>query len=241
MKEAEWLAATDVDLAHVIRETGAFSIPRRARLWVCAYCRWLFMNDFPPPARLALEAAEQYADGRIDHEMLRNARSKARACARRILNAVPPPGPQQRKEGQAATYAALAAETNIRKQATVLAAKQSGAADTCGSSLDDTMRLLRDIVYNPFRRCPNISLRRLPPLVTSIARVAYEERLLPSGHLDPTHLAVLSDALEEAEFSNSEILNHLRSPGPHVRGCWALDFIRGQAIGDAEELVVPST
>jgi hypothetical protein len=39
-------------------------------------------------------------------------------------------------------------------------------------------------------------------------------------------LAVLSDALEEAGAA-AEILDHLRSPGPHTRGCWALDQCLG--------------
>src|SRR2546423_1792808 len=41
-------------------------------------------------------------------------------------------------------------------------------------------------------------------------------------------LAVLGDALEEAGCTNEPILTHLRGPGPHVRGCWALDALLGQ-------------
>jgi hypothetical protein len=64
--------------------------------------------------------------------------------------------------------------------------------------------------------------------VTSLAAGAYEERSLPSGHLDPLRLAVLADALEEAGCADGGLLGHLRAPGPHVRGCWALDLILGQ-------------
>jgi hypothetical protein len=60
--------------------------------------------------------------------------------------------------------------------------------------------------------------------VASLAEAAYEHRDLPSGHLEPARLAVLSDALEEAGVTG-EILDHLRSTGPHVRGCWAVDLI----------------
>jgi hypothetical protein len=42
--------------------------------------------------------------------------------------------------------------------------------------------------------------------------------------LDPVRLAVLSDAVEEAGCTGA-VLRHLRSPGPHVRGCWALDLM----------------
>ena len=41
-------------------------------------------------------------------------------------------------------------------------------------------------------------------------------------------MPVLADALEEAGCSDDELLGHLRGPGPHVRGCWALDLILGK-------------
>jgi hypothetical protein len=47
-------------------------------------------------------------------------------------------------------------------------------------------------------------------LVVSLAQEAYENRLLPSGLLDMTRLAVLADALEEAGCDRVELLRHLR-------------------------------
>ena len=41
-------------------------------------------------------------------------------------------------------------------------------------------------------------------------------------------MPILADALEEAGCTDEAILNHLRSPGPHVRGCWALDLVLGK-------------
>src|SRR5262249_55305243 len=38
-------------------------------------------------------------------------------------------------------------------------------------------------------------------------------------------LPVLADALEEAGCADADVLSHLRRPGPHVRGCWALDLL----------------
>jgi hypothetical protein len=61
--------------------------------------------------------------------------------------------------------------------------------------------------------------------VRRLAELAYAERQLPSGHLDPTRLAVLADALEDAGCTDAELLWHLRSEGPHVRGCWPVDLI----------------
>jgi hypothetical protein len=39
--------------------------------------------------------------------------------------------------------------------------------------------------------------------------------------------AVLADALEEAG-ADAELVEHLRGPGLHLRGCWAVDLILGR-------------
>jgi hypothetical protein len=67
----------------------------------------------------------------------------------------------------------------------------------------------------------------LTPDVVAIARDAYEEYWFPEGTLDVVRLAILADALEDAGCDNAEKLNHLRGPGPHVRGCWVVDLILG--------------
>jgi hypothetical protein len=48
----------------------------------------------------------------------------------------------------------------------------------------------------------------------------FEERALPAGTLEPARLLLLTDALEDAGCDNTDVLRHLRSEGPHVRGCW---------------------
>jgi hypothetical protein len=96
--------------------------------------------------------------------------------------------------------------------------------------LRDQCRLVRDIFGNPFRPVavnPDW-LRWNGGVVEHLARAAYEERTLPGGELDATRLSILADALEDAGCTYGEILNHLRSPGPHVRGCWAVDLLLGK-------------
>jgi hypothetical protein len=63
--------------------------------------------------------------------------------------------------------------------------------------------------------------------VVKLATALYEERLLPSGQLDPQRLAVLADALEEAG-GDAELAGHLRGPGTHYRGCWVVDLLTGR-------------
>jgi hypothetical protein len=87
--------------------------------------------------------------------------------------------------------------------------------------------LLRDLFGNPFRRVVIAPAWRAPA-VTALARGAYDGRRLPSGELDPARLAVLADALEDAGCTDASLLGHLRGPGPHVRGCWAVDLLLGK-------------
>jgi hypothetical protein len=87
--------------------------------------------------------------------------------------------------------------------------------------------LLRDIFGNPFRPA-SIIPAWLTPTISSLATAAYEERAPSSSHLNKDRLAMLADALEEAGCSEEALLEHLRGPGPHVRGCFALDAIVGK-------------
>jgi hypothetical protein len=63
----------------------------------------------------------------------------------------------------------------------------------------------------------------------ALAESAYDNRILPSGELDATLLAILGDALEDAGCTDRAILDHCRGPGPHVRGCWVVDLILGRS------------
>jgi hypothetical protein len=88
--------------------------------------------------------------------------------------------------------------------------------------------LLRDIFPNSWHPASQLA----PPwlnwgegTVRKLAESAYLARALPQGTLDPDRLALVADALEDAGCTDAELVGHLRGPGPHVRGCWALDLI----------------
>jgi hypothetical protein len=61
----------------------------------------------------------------------------------------------------------------------------------------------------------------LTTTVLGMATWVYEEKAFD-------RLPILADALEDADCDNTDILNHLRGPGPHVRGCWPLDLLLGK-------------
>ncbi len=88
--------------------------------------------------------------------------------------------------------------------------------------------LLRDI-FGPLPARPVMVAPSLltcnSGVVVQLACAAYDQRIMPAGHLDPARLAVLADALEEGGCATQELLAHLRSPGPHVKGCHVVDAI----------------
>lgn len=88
-------------------------------------------------------------------------------------------------------------------------------------------RLLGDIFGNPFRSVAVDDAWRTwnDGTVVKLAQAIYDERQLPSGHLDTGRLAILADALEDAGCQNADILDHCRKDQVHVRGCWLLDVI----------------
>ena len=61
-----------------------------------------------------------------------------------------------------------------------------------------------------------------------LAKAVYDERSLPSGTLETDRLGILADALEDAGCTDATILEHLRGPGPHVRGCFVVDLMLGK-------------
>ena len=93
--------------------------------------------------------------------------------------------------------------------------------------------LVRCVFGNPFRPKPAVEPGWLAwngGVVASLAGRIYDERQLPLGTLDAGQLAVLADALEDAGATDAGLLAHLRSPGPHVRGCFALDLLLGEVV-----------
>ena len=78
--------------------------------------------------------------------------------------------------------------------------------------------LVREIFANPFQREEAFDGGWRSETVRHIAQQAHA-----SG--DFSSLPILADALEEAGCDRDDLLGHLRSGGPHVRGCWALERV----------------
>jgi hypothetical protein len=109
---------------------------------------------------------------------------------------------------------------------TVARARTQAAEAFLGERAAQT-HLLHQVTGNPFRPV-SVDAAYVTATVLPLAQAAYDERVLPSGELDPARLAILADALEEAGCTERTILNPLRGPGPHCRGFWVLDALLGK-------------
>jgi hypothetical protein len=126
----------------------------------------------------------------------------------------------------AATAAGFARVTSAPEGITVGEVPTGGVPDY-REELREQAALLRHVV-GPHGSLP-VARRAIEPdaTVKSLAEAAYEDRLMPSGELDPVRLSVLADALEDVG-ADAELIEHLRGPGPHVRGCWVVDALLGR-------------
>ena len=77
--------------------------------------------------------------------------------------------------------------------------------------------ILRCIMGNPFRPVA-ISPEWLTSTVVALAAGIYEEQAFDRA-------PILADALEDAGCTDEEVLNHLRGPDVHARGCWVVDLV----------------
>ena len=213
MDEATWL--TCVDPTPMLEFLRGKVSDRKLWLVACACCRGIW-SKLVDSRRRVVEAAERYADRLTTRRELR---AVARAAMRRYrVDADPALRAGSASLGELARAAKDAASVASFNR---LFEKHESDADSLPL---DQANCLRDIIGNPYRPVVLDPAWRTPT-VTALARAAYEERELPAGTLDVARLAILADALEDAGCGDEQILDHLRGPGPHVRGCFVLDAL----------------
>jgi hypothetical protein len=82
--------------------------------------------------------------------------------------------------------------------------------------------IYREVLGNPFRPvvCDPAWPQWRGGAVVVLAQELYDSRAFSKAPL-------WADALEDAGCTDPAILDHLRGPGPHARGCCAVDLILG--------------
>jgi hypothetical protein len=164
----------------------------------------------------AIDAAEAFADGRIDKAKLKEVFKAAEAAARRA-----------RSDRSAHFVVRDVARLSAQHSCWYVAWFTAYVGDDMPAGREGEWKrqaaLLRDIFGNPFRPLAinPAWLAWNDGTVPRIAQAIYDERAFD-------RMPVLADALEDAGCTEPYILDHCRQPGEHVRGCWVVDLLLGK-------------
>jgi len=194
---------------------------RKFQLFSCGCCRKVWDLLPAPWSREVVEVSERYADGSAAEAEVRAITDRARTYFKANYT---------HRNSPAYEAAACCGWIGVPPVAArKVYEKLHGGVCPIAKPLANTTftHLLRDIFGSPFGLIPK-EPDWLTPTVLALAQTAYDARVLPAGHLDPQRLLILADALEDAGCTAPAILGHLRSPGPHVRGCHVLDLLLGK-------------
>jgi hypothetical protein len=187
---------------------------RRLRLLACACARLLGADLVCDPARLAIEASERFADGRLGRDDLKRSHDAARVAYHERGRT-----PDERALIQLSAWVAgLRLKTGLKQVA--WATPKATYGEVSGIEAR-RCALVRGIFGNPFRPIV-LDPSWLTSTVVALARQMYESR-------DFSPMPILADALQDAGCDNPDVLAHCRGPGPHVRGCWVVDLVLGKA------------
>jgi hypothetical protein len=215
MTEAEWLACTDPK--KMLDFLGKWANKRRLRLFAVACARDLFEHNPDPNIRGSCGDIRDFAASIL--------RAEAYADGQGLLQYMPHAEWVEYPDEVDAAYVVVGidADTHIQFARVEEAVKDFRV---------NPAHWIRCIFVNPYR-----FPRTVPPAVLAwndrtisrIAEAIYEERKLPEGTFDTARMAILANALLDAGCEDEGLLAHLRSEGPHVRGCWVVDSILGKA------------
>lgn len=231
--EQDWLSTdwlkTRCCIVDCLDEQGGVPIrERKWRLFLVACLRrvWHVFKD--ERCLRLVDAVEQRADGVITQEQLDQLWLEAGEppCED---NGDPDDCPPDRRAAACAAQAlGNAANATVQSfEGYCGGGWAADAADDLEVEKQFQIDLVGEIFGNPFRPV-TLNMSWQTPTVVALAHATYENYLLPDRTLDPTRLAVLADALEEAGCTDADVLGHIRSAGAHVRGCWVVDLLLGK-------------
>jgi len=220
--EADWLTATKLDALLTFLQPRVTR--RKPLLLGVAGCRriWHLVSDVR--LQKLIEVAEQFADEEATKKDLR-----------RAAKAVSDP---HGGEWNGACYSAVTALADfvdahpmgpaniVTKYAPLALCKQDESILSDGSRAiieaekSALAALTRDIFGNPFRPAA-VDPSWLTSDVVALAEGIYQDKAFD-------RMPILADALQDAGCDNDDVLNHCRSEGPHVRGCWVVDLLTGR-------------
>jgi hypothetical protein len=245
MTEQEWLACTNPEpMLLFIRDKVS---ERKMRLFALACCRRIWDRITDPRCRAAVEFAERFVEVGVARRKGRPQVDKAarQACRDASTAAYHSQGRPDHAARLIESNAFHAARATVEGSAWFAAHLSSGfSANAVG------MDWLREretgpFVWNPAAR--EVEYRQQIPLLRDIFAVPFHlpspvratalasgegavpklaQSIYDGGAFD--RLPILADALEDAGYTDADILDHCRGPGPHFRGCWVVDLLLGK-------------
>jgi hypothetical protein len=205
---------------------GKFS-ERKLRLFICACCRRVWHLVIDERSRTAVEVAEAWADGLVGDGMVDSAFRDACAALAGVRRG-PGDWPEtvlrfrRPRDRERVSWAAFLAAFSVG-EGTGRLQPDSWRALVPLLEGSEQAHLLRCVFGTPGRAAVFQSswVRWQGWVIAAMARRIYDTR-------EFGELPILGDALEDAGCSDQALLAHLRSPGPHARGCWGLDLLLGK-------------
>jgi hypothetical protein len=228
MTEEEWHGEFTFELYLQLNEwlRERRSNDRKLRLWACACCRRLGELLTDPRSRVAVDAAEQHADGLLMKTAVKAAARDAKKPPQVKLSFSFARRGEYTAEQWAASAAALTLYSDPSHFSQTAAIRAAIAMDRAGKMdrrAEDAAQVavLRDIFGNPFRPVSFSPAWRTDTAI-ALARTMYEAREFSA-------MPILADALQDAGCDSEAVLTHCRDTSlAHVRGCWVIDLVLGK-------------
>lgn len=242
MTELQWMTATTP--AAMLRHLGARASARKLQLLGVACCKTIRPHFDDERMEQILNIVERHAEGETSHEEWQ----WGVRMAQELAVPIDPDAPDFSASPGRAIRTALVGLVSTpvitgveRALEWVVACAARTAVPGLARTAEQHIRhaqafLVREIFGNPF-----IERTVVPAWMTTggstifagqLVKVSETAKALADGvEADQAYerLPILADAMEEAGCTDPEFLAHLREPGHHVRGCWALDLVLGKS------------
>ena len=238
MTETQWL--TSESPRPMLRHVGGKASARKLQLLAAAAC-WQVARHFDDAGMPSVVAAvDRQAEGESSLEEWSTA---LRAAERYGLEAATTVGDSPAVAARLALRALVSSPTAAALEVVLMWAeacevrtaepgKYRAAVRTIQRRQAD---LFREVLGNPF-----LDRTVVPAWMTTggsaifgplTLRVSETAKALADGiqaNQAFERLPILADALEDGGCGDADLLAHLREPGRHARGCWALDLVLGK-------------
>ena len=223
MTESDWLECANPE--RMLDFLGADATSRKVSLFVAAACRDEWARRGVERVSKALDVLERYFDlqvveaDKLIQAFLGFHGSCTRVHTSHQRDQVDDPYPfshvlsvpETRFSGEVTYLRAIHAVQELRRGIPDARIARSRQAE-----------LMREVFGNPFRpvAIDESCLVWNGAAVSNIAQSVYTSS-------DFEGLSILADALEEAGCTDAGVIQHCRTPGLHVRGCWVIDAVLG--------------